>query len=103
MKDKNTEILNHYGVKQQMIIWLEELSELQKCICKWSRKYEEWEGDISKELKKEFVGEIADVENSIEQMTIAIGIEESEIDLTKLFKADRQLRRMENENRDKRK
>jgi hypothetical protein len=31
---KNIEIVNHYGVKKQMPIWIEEMSELIKVICK---------------------------------------------------------------------
>ena len=45
--EKNISIVNHYGVKKQMPIWIEELSELTKVICKWLRKYDQLEGDIS--------------------------------------------------------
>ena len=50
---KNIEIVNHYGAKNQMPIWIEEMSELIKVICKWARKYDELEGDITGQLKDE--------------------------------------------------
>lgn len=55
----NKKIVDHYGIYKQMTIWVEELSELTKEICKWNRKYEKYEGDIPEEqlnhLKKNYL------------------------------------------------
>ena len=79
MLNDYNEIIKHYGVKYQMNIWVEELSELQKVICKWNRQYDKLEGDLTDELRKDFVEEMADVINCINQIMILTNIDMNEI------------------------
>ena len=94
---KNIENLLHYGVQKQMFIWIEELSELTKVICKWARVYDELEGDITEDLLEQFHDEITDVTVCLDQLKYTIGYMED--DLMKHYKAkvERQANRIENE------
>ena len=72
MKEDLLKIIEHYGIKHQTTIWIEELSELIKEICKWQRHYEEWEGDIPQKNFDNLTKEMGDVENILEQMKIVL-------------------------------
>ena len=62
MESKLKIILDHYGIEQQAIIWIEELSELTKEICKYLR---------NKKFSDNGYLEITDVQNCLDQMKIA--------------------------------
>lgn len=80
-------IANHYGKNSQILIAIEELSELTKELCKYKRNYNR---------RNELIEEIADVEIMIEQLKCLFDIHtevSNEID----YKLERQNRRMEQE------
>lgn len=89
-------IIEHYGVQKQTTIWIEELSELTKEICKWQRNYEEWEGDIPQENYDNLTKEMGDVENILEQMKIVLNNNEI-VQQERYIKNQRQLKRIEGE------
>ena len=99
--EKNISIVNHYGVKKQMPIWIEELSELTKVICKWLRKYDKLEGDISESLLNDMKEEITDVTICIDQLRYILNFTEDELMQEYKFKVERQLKRIEEELKDK--
>lgn len=94
---KNLNILEHYGVKSQIPVWIEEMSELTKELCKWLRKYDELEGDISLQLLANMKEEITDVTICLEQLKYAIGYFEDDLMKVYNLKVSRQLERMKNE------
>ena len=57
-----------------MPIWIEEMSELIKVICKWARKYDELEGDITPQLKADFYEEITDVSICLDQLKYILNL-----------------------------
>ena len=99
--EKNISIVNHYGVKKQMPIWIEELSELTKVICKWLRKYDQLEGDISESLLNDMKEEITDVTICIDQLRYILNFTEDELMQEYKFKVERQLKSIEEELKDK--
>ena len=94
---QNIENLSHYKIKDQMFIWIEEMSELTKVICKWARKYDELEGDLTPELKEAFIDEITDVTISLDQIKYAIQLFEDVLLKRYKYKVDRQMERIKNE------
>lgn len=83
-KELYTKLLNLYGDKQ-IIIAIEELSELQKELCKSLRNNYNY-GNI--------VEEIADVEIMLEQMKIYFEINEEEVEEMKEIKTKRTKERL---------
>lgn len=80
-------IAHHYGKDSQVLIAIEEMSELTKELCKYFRRFDR---------KNEIIEEIADAEIMIEQLKCLFDIHtevEDEID----YKIERQLRRIEQE------
>ena len=94
----NIKILEHYEVRKQIPIWIEEMSELTKCLCKWARNYDKLEGDIDSELAKDMKEEITDVTICLDQLKYALHFVED--DLMQIYdkKVQRQLKRIEDEN-----
>lgn len=99
--EKNISIVNHYGVKKQMPIWIEELSELTKVICKWLRKYDQLEGDISDSLLNNMKEEITDVIICLDQLRYTLNFTEDDMMQEYKFKVERQLKRIEEELKEK--
>ena len=97
LKD-NISIIEHYGVKAQIPIWIEEMSELTKVLCKWIRKYDELEGDISEKLLSDMKEEITDVTVCLDQLKYVINYLEDDLMNDYKFKVDRQLKRISDEN-----
>lgn len=83
-------IANHYGKEHQVLIAIEEMSELTKELCKYFRRY-----DRSKEITEE----MADAMIMLEQLKELFGNSE-QIDKIIDYKLDRQLKRMEQERGD---
>ena len=80
-------IANFYGKESQVLIAIEEMSELTKELCKYFRRYDR---------RNEIIEEIADAEIMIEQLKCLFDIHtevSNEID----YKLERQLRRIDNE------
>lgn len=91
----NIKIIDYYGVKAQIPVWIEEMSELTKVLCKWQRKK-----DLNEKLLADLKEEIADVIICLDQLKYYI--EYFEGDLMKAYKAkvDRQIQRIEKEQND---
>ena len=95
--ENNLKIVEHYPTKDQIIIWIEEMSELTKELCKWYRKYDEAEGDIAPPLLKNIKEEVTDVTISLDQIKFLIRFLEDELMEIYKQKTDRQLKRIEKE------
>lgn len=80
-------IANHYGREHQVLIAIEEMSELTKELCKYFRRFDR---------KKEIVEEVADAQIMLEQLIELFGIE-GDVDKMVDYKLNRQIRRMEQE------
>ena len=80
-------IANHYGREHQVLIAIEEMSELTKELCKYFRRFDR---------KKEIIEEVADVQIMLEQLIELFGID-SDVDKMVDYKLNRQIRRMEQE------
>ena len=80
-------IANHYGKEHQVLIAIEEMSELTKELCKYYRRYDR---------KKEIIEEVADAQIMLEQLIELFGISD-EVDRMVDYKLNRQIRRMEQE------
>ena len=78
-KDAYKAYLDEWGLDAQLLMALEEMSELTKEICKYMR-YNSFEKDPEKieETLKQLKSEIADVLNMTEQLQYCFGIEEIE-------------------------
>ena len=83
-------IANHYGKEHQVLIAIEEMSELTKELCKYFRRYDR---------KKEIIEEVADAQIMIEQLIELFDIN-NEVDRMVDYKLNRQIRRMEQERSD---
>lgn len=83
-------IANHYGREHQVLIAIEEMSELTKELCKYFRRYDR---------KKEIIEEVADAQIMLEQLIELFGIN-NEVDRMVDYKLNRQIRRMEQERSD---
>ena len=83
-------IANHYGKEHQVLIAIEEMSELTKELCKYFRRYDR---------KKEIIEEVADAQIMLEQLIELFGIN-NEVDRMIDYKLNRQIRRMEQERSD---
>ena len=80
-------IANFYGQHSQLMMAIEEMSELTKEIC----KYERFKGNEAK-----LIDEIADVKIMVEQLEYILGVNK-EVDARINYKLDRQMRRIEQE------
>ena len=78
-----------------MPVWIEEMSELIKEICKWARKYDELEGDLTSQLLTNLQEEITDVTICLDQLKYIMGFKEDDLMKEYKFKVDRQLKRIE--------
>jgi hypothetical protein len=95
--ENNLKITRHYPTKDQIIIWIEEMSELTKELCKWHRKYDELDGNIPNDLLGNIKGEVTDVTVCLDQIKFTIYFLERELMEMYKEKTDRQLKRIEEE------
>lgn len=88
-------VADRYGFEKQIIILFEELSELQKAVCKYSRVMS---GSIDDPniLKNNITEEIADVEIMLNQIMYLIGIYQDRVDEIIGQKLNRQMERIKN-------
>lgn len=93
--EKNYEILDHYGIEDQIIIWIEEMSELTKELCKWKRNFQKGELKLFDLCNMEF--ETTDVQICIDQLKKAINYTMEHQQENYKAKVERQLKRIENE------
>lgn len=88
--ENNIKILNYYGYKKQKIVWIEEMSELTKELCKWERK------GLTKELEEHIKEEITDVIICLDQLKNVLNYTDDELIKEYNFKVERQLERIKN-------
>lgn len=86
MQDKLCEIINHYGLDKQVVVWIEELSELIKELCKYQR---------NKNFNNNGYLEITDVQICLDQMKLAFQYEAEDQKFNYDFKVNRQLERID--------
>lgn len=95
--ENNIKIVDYYGVKNQIPVWIEEMSELTKVLCKWFRRYDELEGDITSQLLKDMKEETTDVMICLDQLKYTILYTEDDLMENYQYKVERQLERIEKE------
>ena len=88
--DSIKRIANHYGIRHQICKAKEELQELYTALL-------DYQEDESKENLKAIITEIADVEIMTSQLKYLLDFTEKEVENEKLYKINRQLKRMESE------
>lgn len=88
--ENNIKIVEHYGYEKQIPVWIEEMSELTKELCKWSRK------GLSEELEEHIKEEITDVIICLDQLKNVLNYTDDELIKEYNFKVERQLERIKN-------
>ena len=91
--EKTYRIVDELGVENQLPIWIEELSELIKELCKWQRMYKQVGNDIPLSLRQNILTETIDVENSLNQIRHILKFTSREQMLEYEFKVDRTIRK----------
>lgn len=91
--EKSHHIVDELGVENQLIVWIEECSELIKELCKWQRMYKEVGNDIPLSLRQNILTESVDIENSLNQIRHILKFTSREQMLEYEFKVDRTIRK----------
>lgn len=91
--EKTYRIVDELGVENQLPIWIEELSELIKELCKWQRIYKQVGNDIPLSLRQNILTESIDVENSLNQIRHVLRFTEIEQEMEYSFKVDRTIKK----------
>ena len=84
MQDKLCEIINHNGIDKQIIVWIEEMSELTKELCKYLRE---------KSCMICIKEEITDVQVCLDQMKLAFKYTAQDQKRNYDYKVERELER----------
>ena len=92
MKEKLLQIINHYGVMPQLKYIHSEYFELDEVIVACEES-----GELSEYYQDNIAGEIVDVEMMLDQFKVYYGISQEKINEIKSYKANRQLKRIEEE------
>ncbi len=92
MKDKLLQIINHYGIDKQLKYIHSEYFELDEAIISCEES-----GNVSDYYKEHIAEEISDVEMMLDQFKAYYGINQEKINEIKSYKANRQLERIEME------
>ena len=95
--EKNIENYEHYGLPHQFPIWIEEMSELTKELCKWQRHYEEWNGCIPFLNLNNIKLELTDVQVCLDQIKEAIEYSPEQQEMDYEFKIERTKNHIEDE------
>lgn len=82
------EAIKHYGVNNQLIVALEELSELQKEICKYQR---------GEDNRDHLIEELVDVQIMLEQLIVIFDITRDEMFINRTQKLKRLEERIYND------
>lgn len=91
---KNYQILEQNGLFKQTDIWIEEMSEIIKELCKLRRSWDEWEGDIPIATLRNIRGEINDGQVALDQMKKAFDYSVAMQELDYEYKVDRTLKEL---------
>ena len=92
--EKNYQILEQNGIFKQTDIWIEEMSEIIKELCKLRRNWDEWEGDIPVATLRNIRGEINDGQVALDQMKKAFDYSIAMQELDYEYKVDRTLKEL---------
>lgn len=90
-------IIEHYGVSKQLCVHMEECAELIQAVSKVVRDADDKDTWLAR--REHLMEEIADVIVCIIQMQKMFDIKDADINDYVDYKVDRQLRRIENENK----
>ena len=85
MEQKLCDIVNYHGVNNQIVVWIEEMSELTKELCKYQRK---------KHNIFDIKGEINDVQICLDQMKLVFKYTAQEQKQDYDYKVNRELGRI---------
>lgn len=93
MNEKLLQIINYYGVDNQLKHFVGEMYELIEAIhfYEYFNLNEEDKEDALEHIKEE----IGDIQTMLDQFKLKYGVTEEEIESVKAFKTDRQIRRIE--------
>jgi hypothetical protein len=95
--EKNYQILERNGMFKQTDIWIEEMSEIIKELCKLRRNWEEWQDYIPVVALRRIREEITDGQVALDQMKKAFDYCETMQELDYAYKVDRALNELEKE------
>lgn len=98
MKDDLLQIINNYGIQNQLRKFNEETFELQEAIIKYET-LKDYYFKNTNWLKEHIAEEIADVMVMLKQFQMYYKISRDEIRDVMKYKIERQLERIENENK----
>ena len=100
MKDKLLKIINHYGLDKQSKYIHSEYFELDEAIIQYEQAKRFMSNVIEFRLTKQHIAEeLADIQVMLKQFQYYFDIEDGEIEETMKYKIDRQLDRIEKENK----
>lgn len=97
---KNVENMEYYGVEKQLGIWIEELSELTKALCKYQRH--KLEGENIWEDISNIKDEVTDVVVCLDQIRTNFIFTDDKLIDNYAYKVYRQVKRIEEEQNAKR-
>ncbi len=103
-KEKARKILNYYGETKQVRQLMEECAELIQAASKYERSFESSDTAAVNRAEHNFIAEVADVLIMIEQITSALFQEPEKTNIINdmiEYKLNRQLERIEKEERDR--
>lgn len=101
LREKALTIINHYGIMPQLKYFQSEVFELNEAIIfSYNDEYSYFE-EVERQNKKHIAEEIADVELMLNEFKEYYGINNDEIGEIMNFKADRQLKRIEEDSIEK--
>ena len=103
MKNKLLQIINHYSIDKQLKYIHSEYFELDESIFDYEKSGWNFSDDtcldIEKEYKNHIAEELADVMVMLKQFQYYYGIEDKQVEEVMNYKIDRQLDRIEKENK----
>jgi len=99
MKDKLLQIINHYGIDKQLKYIHSEYFELDEAIIEYINDEYDYYSQVEESHIKHITEEIADVMVMLKQFQYYYGIEDKQVEDVMNYKIDRQLDRIEKENK----
>lgn len=94
MQEKLLKIINNYGLLEQLKYIHSEYFELDEAIINYCDEERIYIPEIKKRYKDHITEEIADVEMMLDQFKVYFGINQEKINEIKLYKANRQIDRI---------
>lgn len=91
IKDKQLEIITHYGMENQLGQLVEECAEVIQVVCKWGRYNK---SEVSIDILYSLIEELGDIKNIIEQLELDSEFIKEGIQRNIISKVDRELERI---------